>query len=1279
MLFCASTFIAQKVWMTPNKGQWDDRIQYSVELDLGKLYIQDDGLYFYLTDFMLHDHEHEDEQDSHISHVKNIHTIHQKFIGHNQVPSHTKSNPSFDYKNYIIGTDSSKWKHHIYSYNEVEFTDFYAGIDLLYKGEEGQLSYNFLTEPGADLSKIKWTFEGTKDVRIINDQLIVKNRFGEIRQSAPKAWEIDSLGRKSSVPVLFQQIDEEFSFYFPEGYDNSKSIYIDPSLTFSTFSGAISDNWGFTATPDIYGNLFGGSIVMGSQYPVTTGAYDVTYQGGQGNIATDIGITKFNAQGTALLYSTYIGGSGNETPHSLVCADNGELFIYGVTGSTDFPMTGASFDNILGGGPSVTENSISFSGTDIYIARLSPSGANLLASTYLGGTNNDGLNLDDLHMNYGDQFRGEIMLDASNNVYVASTTYSSDFPLSNPNQSSLSGIQDAVLFKMPPGLNELSWSTYFGGIGLESGNSIQVNDELGELCIAGGTNSSSLFTQGNDLTFDGGISDGYIAKFNANTGSLISGTYMGSVEYDQAYFVQYDIDNNIYVYGQTESSWPITNGCFGSPNSGQFVRKYDASLTNIEWTTMIGAGTGNVEISPTAFLVSDCYDIYLAGWGGTLNQGLLPNSSTNGFLVTSDAHQSETNGSNFYIAVLGQDAANLKYATFMGGMNSSSNHVDGGTSRFDKSGRIYHAVCGACGGNPTGFTTTPGAFAETNQGSNCNMATFKFELSTIEAAAAQPAPLICIPQSVFFQNDSENGNAYLWTFGDGGSSTEEEPIYQYSEPGTYEVQLVVSDTSGCFSSDSVTIFVNIGAFEGGVVEPLTPICPGSSYELEAYGGAFYEWEPANLLDDPNISNPIATVDETTTFSVTVSDTCGSQTLEVTLEVFNNSIGISEETSLCLGNSLTLEVTGEGTVTWSPTTFLDNPNSFTPTCTPDSTITYVATITTSNGCVNYDTTTVEVYFEPPNPEMDDEIGVCLGGQAAIIANGGDTYQWLPDPNLINSDGPIAVIAPTQNQWFYVEIGNACGVILDSIFANVIEIEIQAGNDTIICPKEEAYLWAEGANFYQWFPENTVVSQFANEVTVIPLSSTEYTVIGIDENECRDTAFVNVSLFPYPSFETSNDVLAFYGDQIQLSAFSEQTGSYIWTPAEYLTCIHCQNPIATPNQEITYKVTFTNTDGCSSDEFINITYDAVVYVPNTFTPDNNGLNETFQISGGNLKEMECLIFNRWGELLHTMSEPYQTWDGTYLGKPCQDGTYIWKLTYTDFVNKQYQLSGHVNLIR
>lgn len=1281
-VFCASSLFAQEIWMTPNKGQWDSRIHYSVELSIGKLYLEDEGMCFMLTDFMSHgDEEHGHEHHLEEGHLEEqrFHVIHQKFIDVNTHAKQIESHPSKEVKNYFIGNDSSKWKRQVHSFNEVKYQNFYSNIDLIYKGTQGQLSYNFRVNPAADPSIIKWTFEGADKVSLREGVLLIENRFGAIEQTAPMAWEINLEGEKTEVPVEFALEHNELSFHLPEGYDHSKELYIDPSLTFSTFSGSDTDNWGFTATPDIYGNLFGGGITMGTEYPVTTGAFDMNFNGGSTPYPIDIGITKFTADGAALLYSTYIGGSGNETPHSIVCADNGELFIYGVTGSSDFPMAGASYDNIFNGGPTITENSLGFTGSDIYVARLSPSGANLLASTYIGGSQNDGLNTGLLHYNYGDQFRGEIMLDEDNNVYVASTTYSSNFPMVNAQQPNLNGDQDAVLFKMPAGLNQVLWSTYLGGQGYESGNSIQVNDEIGELCVAGGTNSTSLFAQGNDLTFNGGISDGYVAKYDLNTGALIAGTYMGFGEYDQTYFIQYDIDHNIYVYGQTESNWPITTGCFGSPNSGQFVRKYDETLNNIEWTTMIGAGTGNVEISPTAFLVSDCYDIYLAGWGGSLNQTTASFSTTNGFIVTADAHQTQTNGSNFYIAVLDQDAANLKYATFMGGLNSSSNHVDGGTSRFDKSGRIYHAVCGGCGGNPTGFTTTPGSFSETNLSDNCNMATFKFELSTIEAAAAQPAPLICIPQSVFFQNNSENGNAYLWTFGDGGTSTEEQPVYQYTEPGSYEVQLVVYDTSGCFSADSVTLIVDIGAFEGGVVQPSAPICSGDSYELEAYGGAFYTWEPADLLDDSNISNPTATITETTTFTVSISDTCGSQTVEVTLDVFDDDISASTNSSICLGTSVNLEVTGEGTISWEPNIYLDNPNSFTPICTPDSTVTYIATVTSPNGCINYDTVTVVVYFEVPISDLEAQVNVCLGSETTIIANGGETYAWIPDPFLLNEDGPIAVIGPTSNQWFYVEIGNACGEIIDSIYANVVQIEIAAGNDTIICPNEEAYLWAEGAVFYQWLPNNTVDSQFDNQATVSPMSTTTYTVIGIDENECRDTAYVDVVLFPYPSFETSNDVLAFYGDEIQLEAYSSEAGVFSWSPAEYLTCIHCWNPIATPNQEITYKVTFTDLNGCQSNEFINIYYDAVVYVPNTFTPDNNGLNETFQISGGNIKEMECLIFDRWGEIVYRITEPYQSWDGTFMGKNCQDGTYIWKLTYTDFVDKQYQLNGHVNLIR
>lgn len=197
--------------------------------------------------------------------------------------------------------------------------------------------------------------------------------------------------------------------------------------------------------------------------------------------------------------------------------------------------------------------------------------------------------------------------------------------------------------------------------------------------------------------------------------------------------------------------------------------------------------------------------------------------------------------------------------------------------------------------------------------------------------------------------------------------------------------------------------------------------------------------------------------------------------------------------------------------------------------------------------------------------------------------------------------------------------------------------------------------------------------------MPNSTTTYTVIGVDNNGCVDTAYVHVSLFPYPSFQTSNDVVAFYGDEIQLEAYSDLIGSYAWSPTEYLSCVHCQDPIASPDHEITYMVTFTDLNGCSSEEFITITFDACVYVPNTFTPNNDGKNDVFQVSGGNLVEMECLIYNRWGELIYTLNSQDESWDGSYDGMNCQDGTYVWKLTYTDFTNDQYQISGHVNLIR
>jgi len=1270
--------------MNPNRGQWDSRVLYALDIDIGRMFIDNQGITYHLSDALSHHHQEKSSSNQKIKY----HTIKQKFINNNWKGDYKENHPSKHYNNYILGNDSSKWKSKVHGFKEVQLNKFCDKVDLFYDSRGDGMLYGFKLSPGANINDLSFKIEGA-DTVIIDDEgdLHITHSFGEIMQSAPRAW---LKKNKKKVRVHFELKGDLISFVLPEGYNQEDTLIIDPSLTFSTFSGSTSDNWGFTATPDSYSNLFGGGIVFGFGYPTTTGAYDVSFNLGIGSFPMDIGITKFSANGSSLLYSTYIGGEGSETPHSLVASDNGELFIYGVTCSPNFPMAGASFDNSFNGGPYLIENSLDFDGSDIFVARLSANGASLISSTYVGGSGTDGLNINSLKYNYGDQFRGEITLDASGNVYVSSTTSSADFPITmNAFQTNLNGLQDAVLFKMPPTLNSIIWSSYFGGLGQETGNSIQVSDATGELCIAGGTNSNTLpMSIGEDLTFNGGISDGYAARFNSTSGALLSGTFMGFAEYDQTYFVQYDINNDIYVYGQTESPWPLSAGCYGIPNSGQYIRKYNNDLTGILWTTMIGAGTGHVEISPTAFLVSNCFDIYLAGWGGTLNANSFwsqaVNSSTNGFPVSTTqpnvGYQLTTNGSNFYIAVLEPDATGLKYGTFMGGLNSSSNHVDGGTSRFDKSGRIYHAVCGGCGGNPTGFTSTTGSWSQFNQSSNCNMATFKFELSSIDAVVPAVAPLICIPQPVVFQNSSTNGNTYLWDFGDGTTSGDFAPTHFYTSPGIYTVQLLVTDSSGCFSPDSVSLTVTIGDFQGGVIQPTSPICPGESFPLEAYGGTNYEWSPANVLSNAFISNPVAVVNVTTQFTVIISDSCGSDTLQLTLPVHSQSISISNDTSVCLGGSIPLMVTGPGTVSWDPPGSLNDPFSFNPIATPDSMTTYVATVTSLNNCIYTDTVTIDVNYNPPIPVLADTLFFCVGTVLSVNVSGGDTYLWTPQNAFITPfTGDFVTVSPPSEMWFFCEVTNSCGSSTDSVFIIPVQPQITAGNDTIICPGEIASLWANGASYYQWFPVNALVSFSSAGAEVSPLTSTNFMVVGTDQTGCKDTAFVQVDLFPNPSVQVPSSIIAFYGDQVPIFATSQTSGVFSWSPPEFLSCVNCANPIASPNQNITYTVHFVDMNGCTAENHVSISYQSIIYVPNTFTPHEDGVNDLFGVYGGNIKKMKMLIFNRWGELVYTLNDINEFWDGTYNGKECQDGTYVWRLVYEDMQQHAHELTGHVNIIR
>ena len=1288
IIVISSGALAQEVWMIPNRGQWDDRILYNIELNHGNMFVEKAGFTYSLhngRELMEHGHGHDHAGHDHgtILNPKG-HVIRNTFNGSKWDGVVVESDSSDFYKNYLLGNDRSKWKSSIYSYGNIEMLDLYTGIDLLLDGRSKQLKYSFRVNPGADPSAIRTQIDGAESIFIDeNGDLHIVHSLGEIIETAPIAWTTKE-GKRKKVECSFRLDGNTVSFELGKNYDQSAELIIDPSLTFSTFTGSTIDNWGFTAAPDPNGNLFGGGIVFGTGYPLTTGAYDPSFNGGTGGYPIDIGITKFNATGDALIYSTYLGGNGNETPNSIVSAPNGELFIYGITSSPNFPIAGTPYDPSFNGGPTEDENSLNFVGTDIFIARLNPTGTTLLASTYIGGSGTDGLNTQSLQYNYGDQFRGEIILDEEMNVYVASTTYSGNFPIVGGMQGGLSGPQDAVVFKMPPSLSTLSWSTFFGGTGLETGNALQLSS-TGDVYFTGGTTSTNLpVTVGEDLSYNGGAADGYVVRLNGTNGSFLSGTYMGYGEYDQSYFVQLDLDDNVYVFGQSQSQWPTSPGVYSNENSGQFIRKYSPNLQTIEWTTMIGAGTGNVEISPTAFLVSDCYEIYLSGWGGVLNQNTSLSqaalSTTNGFPVTPDAFQPITNGSNFYIAVLAPDAASLEYGTFMGGMNSSFNHVDGGTSRFDKSGRIYHAVCGACQGNDFGFTSTPGSWSPSNPSPNCNMATFKFELNQIEAIVTEPEPLICLPDPVVFNNNSANGNTFFWDFGDNTTSNEVNPTHYYEGPGDYTVTLVVSDSNGCFTPDSATFVVYIGDFQGGVVQPGGAICPGIEYQLEAFGGSVYSWTPAEYLDDPNIATPVAIVYETTTFTVVVSDSCGIDTIQLVLPVIPFDPVISNDTSICIGNSAFISVSEGASFSWSPSGSLNDPAIQSPVATPDETTTYTVEAVSVEGCLFVDSVQVSVFFDPPIPVMPDTVPVCLGETVEVQVSGGESYIWYPNLNINTLSGPVVQVSPSADMYYYCDFYNACGYATDSVFVDVVVPLITAGNDTIICPGNTASLWAEGGVSYLWSPAGSIVgSSSSSEITVRPAQATTYEVIGTDEFGCVATASVLVDLYPQPFIQTSPDVYAFLGDIVQLSASSTTSGTYEWSPAEYLSCVNCVSPTTSPDQNITFYVMYTDNNGCTASDSVNVYYDPILYIPNTFTPDGDEFNNEFRIVASNIKSFELWIFNRWGELVYTMNSFDDYWDGTYKGVLCQDGTYTWKIKYYDFDEREYIQTGHINLLR
>ncbi|MGB0176346.1 MAG: gliding motility-associated C-terminal domain-containing protein, partial [Owenweeksia sp.] len=674
-------------------------------------------------------------------------------------------------------------------------------------------------KPGANPSSIEIAYEGQDGMKLVYGNLLIQNSVENVMESKPYAYQLIN-GKEVEVNCSYVLRNDTVSFALGK-YNTSYELVIDPTLIFSTYSGSTFSNFGYTATFSADGSAYGGGTVFGqgSFYPIKMGFQ--SFKGDSDTIyKTDIGISKFTGDGTTLIYSTYLGGDGSEMPYSLLEAQNGDLIIVGNTGSHDFPLdalnafqpdlsTGKAYNYIFELGYE--------DGVDFFMARLSADGSNLIGSTYLGDTNHDGVNKI-LH-NSGDKFRGGVAEDSQGNIYAVGNTDSPNFPGANTADGGYRGKQDGVIFSFNSDFSQLNWSRYYGG----SENDVLitlnlVNDTL--LYVAGFTASDSLSIPGSNPYQDSlsGDYDGWILALSTTSGNPVYMTYNGTPQRDGNFLLDFDLDGNIYVFGQSRGIYPVIgNNTYSVSGAHTFIQMFSPDLVQSTRSMTFGnPASPRPNISPTGLMVDDCFNVYVSGWGGGNNNLNTYGGTTNNMFVTPNAFQPTTDGADFYMMVLDASWQKINYATYFG-ERGNNDHVDGGTSRFRRDGTIFHAACTGCatagnGGGTNSFPTTAGAYATSNGAlkhdndgvNNCNLAVFKFQMeSNITIADVLISKdSACIPYTSNLTNLSYNADFVLLEHPDGSRDTLGNSL-SINSVGQFVYRFIAIDTT-CGLSDTLT-------------------------------------------------------------------------------------------------------------------------------------------------------------------------------------------------------------------------------------------------------------------------------------------------------------------------------------------------------------------------------------------------------------------------------------------------------------------------------------------
>ena len=573
---------------------------------------------------------------------------------------------------YFIGNDPQKWQTQIPHFAKVCYQEIYPGIDVVFYGNPQQLEYDLCVAPGSNPRDIRLHIDGTQELSLYeNGSLQLLTEDGQqIHMPKPTMYQIVE-GNRVFIEGQFVLLAENDIGFSLQDYDPSKELVIDPVLVYSTYLGGSANQSGSHIVVDSNGNAYITGDTTSTDFPTTAGAFQ-TFLAGMSNAF----VTKLNATGTALVYSTYLGGDASDFGRGIKIDSSGNAYVTGFTFSPNFPVTPGAFQTTFQGQE------------DAFVTKLNSSGSALIYSTYLGGNN--------LSLGLG------IAIDSSENAYITGFTQSTNFPtIAGAFQTSLGGHENAFMTKLNSTGSALIYSTYLGGNGMDAGIRIAVDGGGNAYIIGNVTSSNFPTTPGAFQTTFRGVECAFVAKINpslSGPSSLVYSTLLsGSTGFTLGTDITINTSENAYVTGQTQATdFPTTPGAFQttspSPKGGAFVTKLNSIGSALIYSTYLGGNNGD---EGDGIAIDNNGNAYIAGATTSMN-----------FPITAGAIQTTLPGVvSAFITKLNATGSALIYSTYLGG-----NFVDSAASiAVDSNGNAY--VTGRT--SSTNFPTTPGAFQTT--------------------------------------------------------------------------------------------------------------------------------------------------------------------------------------------------------------------------------------------------------------------------------------------------------------------------------------------------------------------------------------------------------------------------------------------------------------------------------------------------------------------------------------------------------------------------------------